>query len=54
MGNVTVQSVTLSGQSVTVPNRPVKFPGQLVTLTDWVLEPGKFVTDRPLTETDKQ
>ena len=25
----------------------VKFPGQSVTLTDWVLESGKFVTDRP-------
>ena len=45
-GNVTVQSVTLTGLSVTVPDRPVKFPGQSVTLTDWVLESGKFVTDR--------
>ena len=42
-----IHSVTLAGLSATVPDRPVKFPGQSVTLTDWVLELGKFVTDRP-------
>ena len=46
-GSVTVQSVTLAGLSVSIPDRPVKFHGQSVTLTDWVLESGKFVTDRP-------
>ena len=40
-------TITLTSLSVTVPDRPVKFPGQSVTLTDWVLELGKFVTDRP-------
>ena len=35
----------------TVPDRPVKFQGQSVTLTDWVLESGKFVTDRLETDT---
>ena len=47
MGSVTVQWVTLAGLSVTVPDRPVKFTGQSVTFTDWVLELGKIVTDRP-------
>ena len=42
-----VQSVTLASLSVSVPDRPVKFTGQSVTLTDWVLESGKVVTDRP-------
>ena len=46
-GSVTVQSVALASLSVTVPDRPVKFQGQSVTLTDWVLESGKFITDRP-------
>ena len=52
-GSVTVQSVTLTGLSVSVHERPVKFTGRSVTLTDWVLEPGKFVTDKPEIETDK-
>ena len=47
MGNVRVQSVTLAGLFVSVPNRPVNFQGQSVTFTDWVLESGIFVTDRP-------
>ena len=46
-GSVTVQSVTLASLSVTVPDRPVKFTGQSVTFTDWVLESGKFVPDKP-------
>ena len=53
MGSVTVQSVTLAGLSVSVPDRPVKFQGRSVTLTDWVLESRKFVTDGPETVTDK-
>ena len=52
-GSVTVQSVTLAGLSVSVPDRPVKFQGRSVTLTDWVLESRKFVTDGPETVTDK-
>ena len=44
---VSVQSVTLASLSVSVPDRPVKFEVQLVTFTDWVLESGIFVTDRP-------
>ena len=46
-GSVAVQSVTLAGLSVIVPDRPVKFQGQSVTLTNWVLESGKFITDKP-------
>ena len=47
LGSVTVQSVTLAGLSVTVPDRLVKFTGQSVTFTDWVIESGKFVNDKP-------
>ena len=46
-GNVTVQSVTLAGLSVSVPHRPVNFQDQSVTFTDLVLGSGIFVTDRP-------
>ena len=58
-GSVTVQSVTLAGLSVSIPDMPVNFPGQSVTIHDWVLESGVFynrqalnsnrqaVTDRP-------
>ena len=58
-GSVTVQSVTLAGLSVSVPYRPVNFPGQSVNFHDWVLESGvlynqpaqnsnrQAVTDRP-------
>ena len=46
-GSATVQSVTLAGLSVSIPDRPVKFQGRSVALNDWVLESGKFVTDRP-------
>ena len=42
-----VQSVTLAGLSDNVPHRCVKFQGQSVTFTDWVLESGNFITDRP-------
>ena len=47
MGSVAVQLVTLASLSVTVPDRPVKFTGQSVAFTDWVLESGKIVIDRP-------
>ena len=42
-----LQSVIIAGLSVSVPNRPAKFPGQSVTFTDCVLESENFITDRP-------
>ena len=50
-GKHTVQLVTLTGLSV--PDRPVTFPGQSGSFHVWVPELGKFVTDRPGSETDK-
>ena len=45
--NVTVQSVTLAGLSVSVSNSSVNFQGLLVTFHVWVLESGIFITDTP-------
>ena len=41
-GNVTVQLVTSVGMSVSVPDRPVNFLGQLVTFHDRVPGSGVF------------
>ena len=46
MEKITVQSVTLAGLSVNVPDKPVSFPGQSGTFDVWVLDSRIFITGR--------
>ena len=46
--SVTVQLVILAGLSVSIPDRPVNFPGQSVTFHIWVLELGVLYNPQAL------